>query len=269
MQQSGFLVARRRFCRFGLLSALLLAGVGVAPMGASASGGGDLSGSNLYIGATAVVNSGPLNLRSGAGTEYEVVEVLAEGEYVEVLDGPYNANGYRWWQVYVDASGNVGWAAGVYLTAVSSGPFSIGDTVYVTTDALNVRSGPGTGYSVIDVIGYGTNGLIVDGPVSADGYVWYEMEYVGGGSAGWVASDYLALVTGGGIAVGDTVYVATDFLNVRSGPGTGYGVESTLSYGTEGYVLDGPSYADGYTWYQIEYFGGYVGWVAGEYLGLV
>lgn len=345
MKESSLAISRRGIYRLALVAAFLLAGVGASPIATSASGGGDIDGGNLYIGATAVVNSDTLNLRSGAGTGYSVIEVLSAGDYVEVLDGPYSANGYKWWQVQVDATGTIGWAAGVYLTAVSAGPFSIGDTVYVTSDTLNVRSGPGTGYSIIDTIVYGTNGLIIDGPVSADGYVWYEIEYVGGTYTGWVASDFLALVStgggfaigdilmvtsdtlnvrsgagtgysvidtltygnqvqvldgpyvnngytwyevsysfggytgwvageylayvsSGGISIGDTVYVSSDSLNVRSGPGTGYTIESTLSYGTEGYVIDGPVVADGYTWYQIEYLGGYVGWAAGEYLGL-
>jgi uncharacterized protein YgiM (DUF1202 family) len=268
MKETSLAVSRRTFYRLALIAAFVFAGIGVSPIGSSASGGGVVDGGNLYIGATAVVNSGPLNLRSGAGTGYSVIEVLSEGTYVEVLDGPYSANGYKWWEVYVDGTKSVGFVAGVYLTVVSSGPFAIGDTVYVTSDSLNVRSGPGTGYSVIDVITYGTNGLIIDGPVSANGYVWYQIEYVGGTYNGWVASDFLGLVSGTGIYIGATVYVTSDSLNVRSGPGTGYAIESTLSYGTEGYVIDGPVTANGYTWWQIEYLGGYVGWAAGEYLAL-
>jgi len=270
MKESTLAISRRGIYRLALIAAFLLAGIGVSPIGTSATGGGDIGGGNLYIGATAVVNAGPLHLRSGAGTGYSVVETLSEGAYVEVLDGPYSANGYKWWEVYVDGSKNTGFVAGVFLTVVSSGPFSIGDTVYVTSDSLNVRSGPGTGYSVIDMITYGTNGLIIDGPVTANGYVWYEMEYVGGAYAGWVASDYLALVTTGSFAIGDTVYVTSDTLNVRSGPGTGYSVIDMIVYGTNGLVIDGPVSADGYTWYEIEYVGGTTaGWVAGEYLGYV
>ena len=33
-------------------------------------------------------------------------------------------------------------------------------------------------------------------------------------------------------------------------------------------MIDGPVSANGYTWWQIEYSGGYVGWAAGEYLAL-
>ncbi|MFC1925707.1 Calx-beta domain-containing protein [Chloroflexota bacterium] len=71
---------------------------------------------------------------------------------------------------------------------------------------------------------------------------------------------------------GDMVKV-TDVLNVRTGPGTTDYVEiSDADYaadnwcapeGTGGIVLDGPEYADGYTWYQIDFGPGrYTGWAS-------
>jgi hypothetical protein len=60
--------------------------------------------------------------------------------------------------------------------------FNIGDTVEVITN-LNVRVGPGLGYSEItdpDYPGYaptGTRGTVVDGPTSADSYVWWKVDY--------------------------------------------------------------------------------------------
>ena len=152
---------------------------------------------------------------------------------------------------------------------MTTGGFNIGDIVMVTSDTLNVRSGAGTGYSVIDTLTYGNQGEILDGPYYANGYTWYQISYSFGGYTGWVAGEYLAYVSsGGGIYIGATVYVTSDLLNIRSGAGTGYAIESTLSYGTELYVFDGPAYANGYTWWQVEYSGGYVGWAAGEYLAL-
>ena len=44
-------------------------------------------------------NTSTLNVRSGAGTEYGLVDTLAVGERVLVVDGPVSASGYRWWQV--------------------------------------------------------------------------------------------------------------------------------------------------------------------------
>lgn len=260
----------RRIYRLAIVAAFLIAGFGAAPLGAYAVGD-DVVDAAFVSGQTAVVADGPLNLRSGAGTGYSIIETLATGDYVEIQSGPTSAGGYQWYLVYVDATGSTGYVAGVFLGPVSGGSFSIGDTVYVADGPLNVRSGPGTGYAVIDTIAYGTNGLVVDGPVFANGYTWYELDYVGGTSDGWVAGDYLALVsTGGGFAIGDIVVVDSATLNVRSGPGTGYAVIDQLTYGNQGVVLDGPVSADGYTWYQLNYsFGGYTGWVAGEYLSYV
>lgn len=245
---------------------MLLAAFGAMPLGAHAQGGGPI----LVPGQTAVVVDGPLNLRAGAGTGYSVIEQLAIGDYVEVQSDAIGADGYQWNLVLVDATGSTGYLASAFVEPVPSADFSIGDTVFVNTDLLNVRSGPGTGYSVIDTIGYGANGLVVDGPVYSGGYSWYELNYVGGSSDGWVAGDFLALATsGGGFAIGDNVSVTSDSLNVRSGPGTGYAVIDLLYAGDRGVVLDGPVNADGYTWYQVNYsYGGYVGWLAGEYLAL-
>lgn len=272
MKLDSSLWSRRGLFRLAFVAAFLLAGTIAAPLGARAVGDVVIdSSSGFYSGQSVVVSSGPLNLRSGAGTDYSIVEVLAVGDYLTISEGPYSANGYQWYSVTVDSTGTNGYAAGVFLSAAASSGLSIGDTVYVTSDMVNVRSGPGTGYSVIDTMVYGQNGLIVDGPVVANGYTWFELTYVGGTSDGWVAGEFLGLVsTGGGFAIGDIVSVNSVTLNVRSGPGTGYSVTDVFAYGDQALIIDGPSSADGYTWYEVTYGGGYYsGWVAGDYLSYV
>ncbi len=72
----------------------------------------------------------------------------------------------------------------------AAGNFNIGDTVEVTTN-LNVRTGPGTSYPEItdpDYPGYapaGTQGKVLDGPTSADGYIWWKVDYGPGLYSGW------------------------------------------------------------------------------------
>ena len=54
-----------------------------------------------------------------------------------------------------------------------------------TTNALNVRSAPGTsGSTVISTKNMGSTGTILDGPVSADGFTWWKIKY-DDGTTGW------------------------------------------------------------------------------------
>lgn len=80
------------------------------------------------------------------------------------------------------------------IDTVDAANFSIGDTVEVTTN-LNVRTGAGTGYSEItdsDYLAYaptGTIGKILSGPSSANGYVWWEVDFGSGLYSGWSTED--------------------------------------------------------------------------------
>ncbi len=70
--------------------------------------------------------------------------------------------------------------------------FSTGDAVRVTEN-LNVRTGPGTSYpEITDDPDYdpeyaptGTIGIVLSGPVSADGFFWWRINYGPGLYAGW------------------------------------------------------------------------------------
>ncbi len=79
---------------------------------------------------------------------------------------------------------------------VGAATFNIGDTVSVITD-LNVR---GTTYPEItdpDYAGYapaGTIGEVLDGPVSANGYIWWNVDYGHGLYSGWSVEDGLQKV---------------------------------------------------------------------------
>ena len=71
----------------------------------------------------------------------------------------------------------------------------------------------------------------------------------------WIPGSYADL--SGGVLLRAMVNVGA--LNVRTGPGTGYGIVGTLGYGAVVNVYE--SY---YGWYKIIY-GGYYRWIAGAY----
>ena len=57
--------------------------------------------------------------------------------------------------------------------------------------------------------------------------------------------------------------VVTPTLYVRSGPGTGYGIVTSAANGDHVFVLDGPTSANGYDWYRVQY--GFAEWPAAGY----
>ena len=84
----------------------------------------------------------------------------------------------------IDRRGN----AQPWLTAPAK-PTSVrpGTFAWVTTAALNVRSGPGIGYGIAATIERGDRVNVISGPVSSDGYRWFQIEY---DFAEWPSSDY-------------------------------------------------------------------------------
>lgn len=76
---------------------------------------------------------------------------------------------------------------------------------------------------------------------------------------------YLAtLPTEVAAAVGKT-FITMERLNVRAGAGTTSSVLTVAPQYTAGIIQNGPIVAGGYTWYDVQFFYGQRGWVAGEF----
>lgn len=168
------------------------------------------------------------------------------------------------------ATGGVALATAT-VDRVRAATFELGEVVHTTT-ALNVRDGPGTGYTIIDTEPARMRGQVFDGPVYADGYEWYEVEYdtdrIEDQATGWSArgSDWLRAgkdYSGWKFLWYDGVHTTTS-LNVRDGPGTGYDVIDTADAGATGTIVGGPEYSDGYTWWKVDYHDYATGWSADD-----
>jgi uncharacterized protein YgiM (DUF1202 family) len=145
---------------------------------------------------------------------------------------------------------------------------AVGDYVAVTIANANLRSGPGTNKSVIRQVPLGTILTVTDGPTDSGGYTWWGVS--GAIGSGWMASAVLeetadAPPEAGAFAVGDTVNVATDALNLRSSASTSAGIVAKMPNGTSGVVVGGPTNADGYTWWRLQTTLG-LGWAVETYL---
>ncbi|MBC8532344.1 SH3 domain-containing protein [Gehongia tenuis] len=220
--------------------------------------------SSAPSGSTGVVKASVLNVRSGPSTGYSKIGSLTRNTTVSVLE---QSGG--WYKISYGSL--TGYVSGEYLT-ISGGsstpstptdPGTVIGTGTVTASALNVRSGPSTGYGVMGTL---RKGAAVSVYEQMGG--WYKIAYNGG--VGYVSGDYLSYSASGGGSttpptpttpdIIGTGTVTASALNVRSGPSTGYRVMGTLRKGAKVSVYDG---ANG--WYKIDYNGS-IGYVSGDYL---
>lgn len=67
-------------------------------------------------------------------------------------------------------------------------------------------------------------------------------------------------------AIGSTISVESDTLNMRTSPGLSTTISRVLTMGTSGTVMAGPKRVDNFDWYQIRLGDGATGWVAGQFM---
>lgn len=220
------------------------------------------------------VNTDSVNLREAPGTNQPVIRGLGIGITGTVTEPPSEESNLYW--ARIDTAYGIGWVAEAFLEYASeeddsgsgSRSFSIGDTVYVDTDGINLRSEPNTGGDRVTILYTNDTATVVDGPAEADGYVWYQLESSQG--TGWGVSRFLALGsadpgTSRSLSIGDIVAVDTDGINLRESPGLSGSQVTVLHEGAEGTVIDGPTQADGYSWVRLETTQG-SGWGVATYL---
>lgn len=152
-----------------------------------------------------------------------------------------------------------------------------GALYYSTGTGVNVRSGPGTNYSVIGTIGVIDEVVaMIERETSTDstGMKWDKVK-LSNGVIGYVASQYLKpcqtsdenieIEQEPAIATA-TVNVSSGMLRVRSEPSSSSVKLATISKGEQVEILQKDVKTDeNYTWYKIRY-NGIVGYVASQYL---
>jgi N-acetylmuramoyl-L-alanine amidase len=130
------------------------------------------------------------------------------------------------------------------------------DTAVVTSTTVNVRSGPGTNYSIVTQVSSGDRL-----PIATQSGDWYYVSR-SSGEKGWIAgwlvnvektTQAQAFQSSGQIAV-----VSGSSVNIRSGPDTSYGIIAQAGLGDRLPVLDKSG-----DWYKISLSSGASGWVAG------
>ncbi|MDM0497336.1 SH3 domain-containing protein [Clostridium perfringens] len=220
------------------------------------------------------VNSA-LNMRSGPGSNYGVIGTLRNNDKVEIIkevDGWYE----------IKFNGKVGYVSSQYIKIVDNESseekpvepekpsVSVNKQgVVKVNSALNMRSGPGSNYGVIGTL---RNNDKVEIIKEVDG--WYEIKF--NGKVGYVSSQYIKVVDNESseekpvepekpsVSVNKQGIVKVNSaLNMRSGPGSNYGVIGTLRNNDKVEII---KEVDG--WYEIR-FNGKVGYVSKSYITIV
>lgn len=157
-------------------------------------------GTALSVGQPArVVAPDGLNMRDQASSAGQLLLLLGANQRVTVVEGPTDAEGFRWWRVD-DGGGNVGWVAESdgeteWLSPrmgeaqpVDRAP-RVGDRVQVTmsTGDLSVRVTPGTDAELVTRVAEGQQFTVMGGPQEASGYTWYQIRSDDGAVEGWAA----------------------------------------------------------------------------------
>jgi N-acetylmuramoyl-L-alanine amidase len=129
------------------------------------------------------------------------------------------------------------------------------DTAVVSSDTLNIRAGPGTGYSIITQAGSGERLPVLE--KSGD---WYCVS-LSTGQKGWLAGWLVSIEQSQAQPVqnnSQSAKVNGSSVNIRSGPGTGYNIVTQVGSGSTLPILG--SSAD---WYNVSISSGGSGWIAG------
>ncbi len=207
-----------------------------------------------------------LNLRSGASTSKSIIMTMPAG--AEVIVGMTQGG---WCKVVYNNT--VGYASADYLKTVSSVSGNFG-TGTVSGDDVRMRSGAGTGSSVIGTYDKGTKMSVIGAAGN-----WYQVSY--NGKTGYVSADYMKLSVGSTgssssvtttpsptatasssstAASGCTASVIGTSVRLRSQPNTS---SDTLGYYSNGVTLTALGSVSG--WYKLSY-NGKTGYMAAQYV---
>ena len=140
--------------------------------------------------ATTVVAPAGLKMRQSASLTAPVILTLSNGAVVYPSSWTDYSSGISWIYIRAMYGGRAydGWVASNYLAAYAPAA-SAGSWKVIASDGLRLRSGPGTSYSIMRIVPYGT----ILGATGQDqwggGILWTKVQV--NGATFWAAKQYL------------------------------------------------------------------------------
>lgn len=216
------------------------------------SGSGSSSGSGTATAPSDVVYTGTqsapsrdivkvvsdANIRSGAGTNYSVLDTAKTGVVLQRIG---TTNG--WSRVLV--GGREGYIYNSLIAPVGADVVTDAVGALKVTSKVNVRSGASTNHSILGVADVGTV-LPITGLVDGK---WYRVSYNGGD--GYVNRKLISVRDFALVRSDEGSIKVTSEANIRSGPGTDYEALGKAAVG-DTFTLTGVTDTN---WYQVTYDG--------------
>ena len=223
------------------------------------------------------VNGSYVNIRSGAGTNYSIIAVASQNDDVKILGEEKASDGGSWYKIQY--KGSEGYIFAEYVTKTNTPapePENPGQTTEkpakVNASQVNVRSGAGTQHGVVATLGVNTPITVIGEGKDSNGATWYRIRFNGG--EGYMHSDYVTIDNEGSNEIPTPQpqpqpqkkgVVNDDYVNVRSGAGTGHSRVTCLRKDTPVTVTGEEKDSSGATWYAITYAGG-SGYMHSDYI---
>lgn len=170
-----------------------------------------------------VTNASVLNVRGGPGTDYDIVGKLDEGTKVAIYEQQMIGN-TAWGRI------KSGWICMDYIVLSNGEDKETSSTdsflATVTSDNLNIRSGPGTTYDIVGHLGPGDKIQITEIYAKGD-KLW------GKTLKGWVSMSYVQMdgSTAGVLNISGSITARE--LTIRTGAGIDKEAIGTYKYGTK------------------------------------
>ena len=206
-----------------------------------------------------VTGAAKVNVRTAAGVTNPIATQLNEGTKVTVYEQT-TVNNAAWGHI------DQGWISMGYVKLEQNtqpgGNISTGSSAVVSSSvSLNVRSGPGAGYTKVATLAPGTSVVILRKEV-VNGVAWGLIDQ------GWINLNYVTVTASSdgngsvGYGVGGTVVNCSTGVNIRSAAGTANALIGVAPVGSRVTVTERVT-VNGFYWGHIDR-----GWVCMDYIKL-
>ena len=183
-------------------------------------------------GRRAITTPATLNMRSGAGTNHDVIRTFSRGTRLTLL-----STSGSWMRVRTGSY--EGWVNAQFVATLGQGQ---------TTGSVNLRQGAGSAHQRIRTLASGTNVTILEQRAG-----WARVR--AGNDTGWISTRFLRI---SGVPTGNRLTRAS--VNFRSGPGTGHKSIRTIPSGATVNVLSQTG-----NWLRVNH-NGRVGYISAQFV---